>query len=170
MPDEITGPNERLPLFRRSYETGILVAELDKLDAGQQVSYAELSKLAGFKVEGKSYPLLSARRILRSESGKIIDCVYGVGVKRLTDTEIVQAASHGVRSLSRRAWAESDRLTRADFAALDEAARKKYATHQSIFGAVAIMASSKGIAVIEKGVTGSAKELPIKETLLLFQE
>lgn len=170
MAEEVLEPGKRQPNFRRSYETGQLVEALNKMELGETLTYGKLSEAAGMDVDGATPALISARRIVRSENGYITDVVWGVGIKRLTDEEIVEGATKGAASLARRARAESDKLAKSDFGALDDEKRKKYAVHQSVFGAIAAISSSKGIAVIEKNVVGEIMRLPLKETLKLFQE
>lgn len=169
MTEEFLEPGKRQPNFRRSYETSRLVEALNKMEPGETLTYGKLSEFASMDVDGATPALISARRIVQSENGYITDAVWGVGIKRLTDEEIVEAATKGTASLARRARAESHKLSRSDFAALNEDKRKKYAVHQSVFGAIAAISSSKGVAVIEKNVVGEIMRLPVKETMKLFQ-
>ena|SRR6185503_2801439 len=169
MPEEVLEPGKRQPSFRRSFETSQLVEILSRLEPGETVSYEKLSEAVVMEVEGGTPALSSARRIVQNESGYVTDAIWGVGIKRLTDEEIVDAATRGTRSLARRARIEADKLSKSDFALLDEEKRKKYAVHQSVFGAIAAISSSKGVGVIEKNIVGETRQLPFKETMKLFQ-
>jgi hypothetical protein len=166
---DIIGPNDRQPLFKRSYEASVLVNILGEMTQGEQLSYQFLSKKAGFRVEGKTPALATARRILLSDKGMNFEAVYGVGLKRLTDPEIVKAGSRGTQSLSRKATREGDKLRNADFAILSNPEKLRCAALQSVFGAISLMASAPSVTKIENGCSGASRELPIAETLAFFQ-
>jgi hypothetical protein len=170
MPEEIIQPEDQPPLFLRSYETSKLAEVLSKMEPGDMVSYAALSEACSVDVAGTSYQLRSAREIVSRENNIVTEPVYGQGIRRLTNGEIVNAATKGAMLISRRAKKEGEKLSKSDFAALDDAARRKYATHASVFGAIALMSSNRGVKAIEAAVTGLQRELPIKETLALFSE
>lgn len=168
--EEVIQPNKPHPLFQRGYETSLLIPALRGLKPGESVSYAELSEVCGIDIDGASYQLRTAREIVSRESDVVTESVYGQGIRRLTDDDIVKAASRGAMLISKRAKKEGDKLSKSDFAALDESARRRYATHASVFGAIALISSSKGVKSIESAATTSQRELPLKETLALFSQ
>jgi hypothetical protein len=166
---EILEPGKRQPNFKRSYETSVFVELLSKLKQGETITYADLSKPVAFDVHGATPALGSARRIVQNELGYVTDAVWNVGIKRLTDHEIVEAATRGSRHLARRARAESEKLSKTDFDVLTDDARKKYAVHQSVFGAIAAISSNKAKAMIQQHI-GESRALPFKETVKLFEK
>lgn len=170
MTTDIIEPGKRQPRFKRSYETSQLVEFLSNMKQGDQVTYGKLSALAGIEIHGASSALISARRIILNEYGFVIEPIWGVGMKRLTDEEIVQHASKGTRRLAKGAKNEIEKLAKTEFDILNDDAKRKYATHQSVFGAIASIASSKGVRLVEQNVVGEIKKLPLKETLALFQD
>jgi hypothetical protein len=170
MTTDIISPSDKKPMFRRSYETNQLVDVLNKLKPGDSITYKQLTDAAGEEINGATPALASARRIVLNELGYVIEPIWGVGMKRLTDEEIVQSASGGTKRISRRARHEADKLSKSDFTTLDDESRKKYAVHASVFGAIAAISSGKGLRTIEQNVVGETRELPLKETLALFSD
>lgn len=158
------------PLFQRSYETSQLVAVLSKAQPGQILTYIDLGKAINQRIDGSTHALQSARRAVMKEYGLVFDAIVGVGVKCLTSTEIVDASDKSRITLRRRAKSAATKLSQTDYVALDDRARLKYATHQSIFGAIAVMASQRAAALIGKAMSGSARDMPVRETLALFQK
>lgn len=80
-----------MELFKRSKETEQLIAYLRPHDKGSRVSYVELSKLIGIKIDAKFSKLTTARRILRDHHNAVWTCVKpGIGLQRLTDAQIAE--------------------------------------------------------------------------------
>jgi len=134
-----------------------------------QISYVLLSEKAGFPVKGGTPALGTARRVLLSDKNMNFEAVYGVGIKRLTDPEIVKAGSRGTQSLSRKATREGEKLRNADFGILSNPEKLRCTALQSVFGAISLMASAPSVSKIENGCSGTTRELPIADTLAFFQ-
>lgn len=168
--DDILSPGDRLPRFRRSYETYRLVELLSELHPGEAYTYRQLSEAMGMEIVGITPSFQSAKRLVFREYGVVLETMYGEGVRRLTDEEIVENSRRGTLTVSRRASQESKRLAQVDFASLSEEQRRTYTTHQSILGAIQAISSARGIATVRNNVIGEMRQLPIKETLDLFRE
>lgn len=168
--DDVLNPGDRLPQFRRSFETYKLVELFAELAPGEGYSYHQLSKVLNKPVMGSTPALQTAKRIVLREYGSVIDAVYGEGVRRLTDEEIIEASMRGTKLVSRRATSESEKLGVTDFSKLSDEQKRAYTTHQSILGAIAAISSPKGIATVKRNVIGEMRQLPIRETLDLFRD
>jgi hypothetical protein len=158
------------PLFQRSFETSKLAETLAKARAGDMLTYAALSQIVGRRVDGSTGALHSARRVALREYGLVFDAVPGVGLRCLTSAEIVNASDRSRVTLGRRAKAAREKLNQSNFGDLDDRTRVKYATHQSIFGAISMITSHRAVTKIGNAMNSSAREMPIKETLALFQK
>jgi hypothetical protein len=111
------------PLFRKNYETGLLVKRLTKLEKGEQIGYDELNHIIKGDVQSDKgrASLTSARRIAEREHGVVTDTIPTVGLKRCTDPEIVillKTANNRTQRAQRRAV---QKTLRVDIDQLDEA-------------------------------------------------
>lgn len=99
--------------FELSEETARIVRYLREIDKGNQVTYAELTTHAGFKVVSNSHHLTYARLILQRDHAHVWICVRPrVGVRRLTDAEIADRLPsfflNGARSKLKRGGDQAD--------------------------------------------------------------
>jgi hypothetical protein len=155
--------NER---FRKSFETQIIEQHLSGLAIGQTATYAELGKLVGRAVDGAYAPLQSARAMLERSGTHVFGTLTKVGVKRLSDAEIV-AATHGGRArVARAARNELRKLGNIQsFAALSEADKRAHQAHAVIFAAIADKASSSNAKTLiaTVNIDGQAMLAALKE-------
>ena len=75
------------PIFETSTDSKTLAAVLAAATVGQIISYDELSKAIGRTVTASK--LSTARYIVQREQRIVFGAVAGVGLKRLSDAEIV---------------------------------------------------------------------------------
>ena len=86
-----------------SINTQLLCERLSKLEVEELISYDVLSRVAGLDVRGKArHNLLAARRRVLGNHKIATGCVSGRGIKRLSDTGIVQSFSSDLRSINRK--------------------------------------------------------------------
>jgi hypothetical protein len=149
-------------LFQCSIETKWLIDRGRRLQVGEVVTYEELSKLIGIDVreEGRG-ALRSARNILLRDEQIVLDSVPNVGLKRSSDSEIVQSAGaqRGVQRLT--AVADFDRLSDAD--------KLAHNASVSALAVIKLMGKPKSVERIAASVnTANTGSLPIARTLELF--
>ena len=84
---------DQIPAFKRSIDTQTVVDRLRASEIGDLVTYASISEALGRDVtNGARSVLQSARRIVLNEDQMVFGVVTRVGLKRLSDVEIVDAA------------------------------------------------------------------------------
>lgn len=142
-----------VPTFRRSLETQELIERLSKLEPGALVSYADLSEVAGETITGGTPALQSAKRAVEKERGVALSVERGVGVRRLTDDEIVDD-THGARSRIRRQSKRAlSRLSAViDFASLSDEKKRTHQAHAVIYAVIADKASSGAVKRVQSTV------------------
>jgi hypothetical protein len=151
-----------LPAFKRSELTNALVRYLSQHDKGAQISYPEISQIAGISVDSRSHSLISARQILERDHNQVWGCVQPrIGLWRLNDQEIAARQNNwyllGARNKLRNGAKQADVV---EIELLDIAQQAKFAT-DSIIRELARDALSKPTQRrIEKVARGTSNDLP----------
>lgn len=117
------------PSFRRSPETEILIAELEKLEVGAQVTYHDMHQSTGLPEEQAARLrscLTTARKHLQKEKRMVFAPVNGVGIKRLDDEGIVSSGKVLVQRANRMLRRGLDRTLCAKVSGLGVEARREY--------------------------------------------
>lgn len=156
-------------IAEQAVDTRLLVSLLSKAEIGQTFTYAELSRHLGRKVEGSTSNLLSARKILQRDYGMVFDTIWGQGIKRLSDSEIVALGDKlpgKVRRLAKRtivkvSVAKDEALTNEQIVQRNAAV--------SMAGVLMHVSTKSGLAKLEAAVKVNAAELPVGKTLELFK-
>lgn len=154
-----------------SVDTRMLYERLKECDVGHTIPYQELSKIIGREVTGKARSVLAtARRKAMTTDRMVFACVYKVGVKRLTDVDIVETSEDCVRRVRKASTRAVRRITTVDFAKLPNEAKVKHNTYLSVFGALASFTQSGALKAIEKKIGDSKEALPLAKTLEVFRD
>lgn len=156
-------------IAEQAVDTRLLIGLLSKAEVGQVFSYQELGKHLGRRVEGSTGNLISARRALERDYQIVFGTIWGQGIKRLSDAEIIALGDKlpgRVRRLARRTI---KKIT----IARDEALTNEQIVHRnaavSMAGVLMHVATKSGMAKLEKAVQVNAGELPVGKTLELFK-
>lgn len=158
------------PSFQMSADTRFLVQRLRKAAVGDLITYEELSKEVGKQVGGGFAALSSARRVLLREDQRVFDAVWGKGLKRLNDVEIVGTSQRTATKIRRTAQRGVRTLTAvADFSSLPREQQMRHTAAVSVFGVIAEMSGGRGMAKVEKIAEGKREALPIAQTLEAFR-
>jgi hypothetical protein len=150
------------PNFYLSTETRICKDRLKLAEIDEVVTYKELSNLIGRNIQEYRNPLNSARHALRRDYGRDFSCVTGLGVKRLSDEEVVLSADFAREIL---------RLMRCvdDFDALPIALQKKHNAEVSAMQAMRHFTKESSVRKIQEKIGGDVKRyLPTESTMALF--
>ena len=157
--------------FTASAEARLLAVELRKLQPGELVTYKVLSDAVAKKVVGNLSCLRTARKTVEKELGCNFGVVENVGVKRLLPAETVDEASAKRQGLSRQSRRALQRLARVDpTAELPAEKQLQHTTNMTILSAIQAMSSEKAVKKVEAAVGSRTSELPIADTLRIFQE
>lgn len=152
-----------------SEETKLIEYELDQLEPGQTIEYDNLSAAIGRDVrEHARGNILSARRRLRKEKRKVFGTVRGVGVKRLTDAEIVVASGSDITSVKRRTRNALHSLSCAEFDNLTGDEKNQHRTRFCVLGVLELFSKPSATRKIEERIEETSEGLPIGKTLKLF--
>lgn len=152
-----------------SEDTKIIEHELDQLEPGQTIEYTALSTAIGRDVRQHARGNIgSARRRLRKEKRKVFGCVSRVGIKRLTDAEIVVASGSDITSVKRRTRNALHSLSCAEFDNLTSDEQNDHRTRFCVLGALELFSKPSATRKIEDKIKETSEGLPIGKTLKLF--
>lgn len=157
------------PIFEMSADARLLRQRLKKIQVGETITYDELSKEISQPVDGSFQALQSARRSLLNHDNYVFETIMRVGLKRLSDSEIVSASERDVSKIRRAAKKGAKKLTSVqNYAGLSNDVQLQHTTRLSVFGLIAHAASDKGIEKVSQKAAGRTTELPIADTISAF--
>lgn len=157
------------PNFQASIETRLLYDRLRKLAVGEIVSYRELTEIISQDVQGDGRGALqTARRLALRDDAIVCDVVKNIGVKRLSDREVVQSGSHTFVRVRRLAQRGAERLAAADPSALSSDENARRFASMAALAVVKLMGKPKSVDKIAAANNVSG-ELPVARTLELFR-
>lgn len=159
------------PKFELAIDTRLIYQRLIQTPEGETVTYAQLGEAVSREVHGADYHLQSSVRRAARDDDMIFDNVRGVGYRRMTAAEIVAASDNDISRLRRGAKRSTEKLFKVkNFDALSSEQKVKHAVSASVFGAIAASLTKKGILAVESAVKTVGREIPVNETLRLFQK
>lgn len=158
------------PIFQMSADSRLLYQHLKTATVGQTILYTDLSAVISKPVSGASPCLHTAIRRCQNSHEMVFASVRGVGVKRLTDTEIVDESVSLTAQVRRKAKKAANRLMLVnDFSGLPERQKQQHMARASILASVAHITTERQVdRFITAAAGSSAKELPVSETLKMF--
>jgi hypothetical protein len=158
------------PSFEMSASTRLLIQRLRMVKVGDTLTYSDMSVVVSEKISGASGCLQTARRHLLKEENIVFDVVRGVGMTRLSDTDIVRASDKDVDGIRRKAKKSCRKLSAIrDYAAMPRDQQLAHTARMSMLVAVSHMAKDTNLAKLEQKAAGvTSRELPIAETLAAF--
>jgi hypothetical protein len=152
--------SNNVPSFKRSLETQEIIAALEKMQPGELVTYADLSRIAGEPISGASGALQSAKRIVENENEFAFAVERKLGIRRLTDEQIVDD-THGARvKICRHSKRALNRLSAIkDFSSLDDNKKRAHQAHAVIYAVVAEKTAANSVKRITSTVKIDGMEL-----------
>jgi hypothetical protein len=151
-------------IFEKSDDTKILTEHLSGAQVGEIVPYAELSRVVGKSLSGFRSALASARRQVLKEKGFVFGTEKGVGIRRLSNEEIIAASTSDRHAIRRKARRSLQKLGTVEYAALDATKQIALTAVAAVFHATAEMNRDSSMKLIQ-AAAGSSQQLPIRETL-----
>ncbi len=141
------------PLFRQSLESQLVAKALADKNHDPRFTYAELSKIAGIPdITLRRGVIVTARRAARREHRIVFAAVRGVGLKRLTDSEIVASRSQARTTIRNVAKNSKKSLECVVHERLTRDEQTRFAVEDAALGIVAACMSTKGQGAIEQKV------------------
>lgn len=155
--------------FEISNMTLSITEVLRNLQAGETISYMNLSKQSGFDVlKNRSY-LTSARRHLQHEERIVFGTIRGEGLKRMVDSEIAKTGNAVLRKVNRAARRGVNTLSCInDYAALSQEEQIRHNSAMSLLGVFYQVSKAKSLQQIDAAVAVLQRKLPFQETLRAF--
>jgi hypothetical protein len=151
-------------IFEKSDDTKILTEHLAGAQIGEVVTYAELSRVVGKSLSGFRSALASARRQVLKEKGFVFGTEKGVGIRRLSNEEIIAASTSDRHAIRRKARRSLQKLGTVKYAALDATKQIALTAVAAVFHATAEINRDSSMKLIQ-AAAGSSQQLPIRETL-----
>lgn len=156
-----------------SVDTRLLVQRIEKMAVDEVVGFVELSALIGRNVAKQARSnLTSARYVALRTHGIVTEAVTRVGIKRLSDSAIIETIGPQVRQRYRRMATRGLRkLSTVQFDSLTDAQKIRQNAEISQLGALRAFSADKVTTRIESKVSGAAAgQLAIAKTLKAFEE
>jgi hypothetical protein len=154
-------------IFQLSADTKTLYRLLREVKVGQLLTFAAISKTIGLRVDGSFPALQSARRKALNHDGIVFGAVVGVGIRRLTDVEIVDSVASDRRYIRNRARRSATKLLTVEYSKLSKRSKAEYIAALSIFGAMFRLTDERNVLKVE-GYVGD-QELPLVETVAAIE-
>lgn len=154
-----------------SADTRVLFERITNLEPNEVVSYDELSKLIGRDVRGRAVSnLYQARRKALREERIVTESVIGLGIKRMTDSQVVVGFESFMSRSRRAARREATKLTSVDYPKLSRTDQTKHNAALATLGVIQHIASTSSMNRLETKVQDSSGPLPIGKTLDVFRQ
>lgn len=154
-----------------SVDARLLHQKLKTIEIGATVTWDDLSSVIGRDVRDSGYSALTtARRRVQIDDGMIFDAVHTIGLKRLTDIEIVSSGQSFVDRVRRIARKGAKRLLSVkDFDKLPNNVKVSHNAYASLLGAITQVSSESKVRMLEKHVQNTQQALPLAKTLEVFK-
>lgn len=146
------------PIFETSTDSKTLAAVLAAATVGQIISYDELSKAIGRTVTASK--LSTARHIVQREQRIVFGAVAGVGLKRLSDAEIVDLSDSARDHLRRTTRKTAKKLHCVDYDAMPKDKQTKHNTALSMLGVIGELSTEKSTQRLSQLIESTGTSLP----------
>lgn len=161
----------REPTFVASIDVRSICKAFSETKVGDTVTYLQLSELIGRDVQTEARSVLtSARKISQREDGIVFGTIYKVGLKRLSDIEIVQTGAETVVKIRRASRRAGDRVAVPRPENLPIESRVQQNLYLSVFAMLHNVAQDKQIKKLEERVARAESRLPLDKTLDAFRD
>jgi hypothetical protein len=146
-----------------------LAAALAVVPIGDTISYHSLKERApGFRDGGHSWVLRKARESAEQNLGCAFECVRGVGVKRLTSSEIPGVGLSAIRKIRRGANRGKKRLDRVNINNFTQLEQRRVVGMSAMLGAISMIADGRKATSIAT-VADPVKPIPPQNILDMFR-
>ena len=147
-----------------------LAKRLVEVQPGEMILYGELSDLITRNVRKEARSALSsARKYALRDDQAVFECVRGIGLKRLSDSEIARIGDAHLRRIHNTSRRGITKLSAVrNFATLAQAEQTRHNTAMSLLGVFYEISKARSIKRIEVVVMVAQKKLPLEDTLRAF--
>lgn len=158
------------PIPQISLDAQILRDRLKKAKVGDVVTYEELTQEVGRDVRGRAKAALyTARNHALKHAGMVFQAVENVGLKRLSDVEIVESVGGDLKLIRRKARKSATKLTKVAFDKLPNEQKIDHNAKLSMLGALQQFSAPQSLIAVRSKVQESNQALSIGRTLDVFK-
>jgi hypothetical protein len=150
-----------------SLDARMLYERLQKTGVGDVIEYEELTSVIGKDVRNGARRFLdTARNRALNSDHMVFGTIIGVGIKRLSDVDIVSTGEYTRRRIRRMSGRAIKTLTAVrDFNSLPNDAKIRHNTFVSLYSAISHASSNPSVKRIEAQVSESNSKLALIRTL-----
>ena len=153
-----------------SLEAQLLYERLCQAQPGDEITYAELSKIATRNVQTTARSALNtARRRCENHDHIVFSTISSVGLRRLTNEEIPKSTQRNIDHIRRTASKAAKRLACVNYKELSQRAQITHNTNMSLLGVLSEVSKPSGGKLREQHVSLSQQVLPIGRTMEIFK-
>lgn len=153
-----------------SVDVRMIFDRLVAAEIGDTISYAEINDMLGRKGKDPAQSVISsARRKALNEHRMVFAAVAKVGIKRLSDVEVVDTSEFSIDKVRRASRRAARRIASVNFDALPNDKKIRHNTYLSMFGALASITTGASMKKLEGKIAESKMQLPLAKTLEAFK-
>lgn len=160
--------SEKRGIFEINIETQLLYDRLVTAEVDEVITYAELSRIAGYVVQERRGSLYTARKMALRDNNMVFDTVMNEGVRLLDDTRVVNSGAAPMKRIGNITRNAARRLTAVDFEGLSNEDRVKHNSLLSVYGAIRHFSKPRSLRRIESRVQQDYQRLSLLNTLREF--
>jgi hypothetical protein len=153
--------------FEMSEDSRLLIARLEKALIGDTITLAELSTVIGKDIKENRGALYSARRIVLAERGIVFGSERGVGIKRLSDDEILASTASDRKAIRGKATRSMHKLNSIDYMALPKVKQIAVTAIMAVFNAARVLTTERSVRQISN--VANSQSLNFRATLDAFR-
>jgi len=153
-----------------SIESQLLHERLSVMNEGDEITYDDLSKIAGRNVQTTGYSaLLTARRRCENINHIVFGTIPGKGLRRLTNDEIPQTAQSHIEHIRRTAKKAAKKLACVNYQSLTDKSKLMHNINLSLLGVLSEVSKPSGSKIIESSIKQDQQAIPVGKVLDLFK-
>lgn len=156
------------PRFQMGADARLLLQRIRTAYVGEVLTYAMLGNTISKRVDGSFGALRTAINRAMKDDDMVFAAVPGVGIKRLTDQEILGQGAADAESIRRRARRSIEKQMKIDFSKLDRGSQMRFTAQVSTMATIAMMSKPKSLDTLAASTSPGQKQLPVNETLRMF--
>lgn len=172
MTPKIDNGTTKRPIGVMSIDVKTVYDMLRRCEIGDTVTYEDMEKSIGRSVRYQNRWILSSacRRLLAQDS-MLFGTVSKVGVKRLSDSEIVGVGQDTVQRIHRSALRGTRKLSAIrNYDGLSKSDKVRHGVQASALGILAHVTKERQLRRIEAKIENDPMTLPLQKTLEAFKE
>jgi len=151
-----------------SVDTVIIYEHLTMMKPGEIVTYSDLAKYIGRSVP--SSMLVTARKKALSDNHMVFGTIRLVGLKLLSDIEIVKNAPATFRTIQNATRREAKRLAAVVFETLGNPEKIKHSASSAALAVINRLATPKQVEVLELKAADGMRKLSMMQALDAIRE